>query len=244
MSGLPCVLVSIVIVVTIVTVVGHGIWVLLAALFGGSARRVTQTCVFCGRTTPASDAHCQWCAKDITTLLARELNDLEGCRRQIQRLRRKRTLDPEMLEQVLCQVDDYRQELLHPNRKPGSVPVAALIMGDEVAQRLERPEAAPPTVERGPETPLPVVPVAPVAPATGDDLANRPPELYEAVKIPAKPSGAGDIEAGGIYEVAGSSAPVASAGPGASEVERMATPSRGGEPDQPATPFLPATRRR
>ena len=63
MPDLPLVLFVIFVVLTIVTLVGHGIWVLLAALFGGGRETPSQTCGFCGRSTPANRNRCDWCGK-------------------------------------------------------------------------------------------------------------------------------------------------------------------------------------
>ena len=54
------------VLLTVVTLVGHGIWVLLATL----CRAVSDTpipprrkCVFCGRDTSAEGSRCDWCGR-------------------------------------------------------------------------------------------------------------------------------------------------------------------------------------
>jgi len=101
MRDFPAVLFVIAIVLTIVTLVGHGIWVLLAAIFGGGRKTPRQTCAFCGRSTPVSHDRCDWCGKDLASLTARELSDLEAVRRQLQRFRQKGTLKPQVVDRLL-----------------------------------------------------------------------------------------------------------------------------------------------
>ncbi len=46
MPNLPIVLFVIFIVLTMVTLVGHGIWVLIAAVFGSGKKNPSRTCPF------------------------------------------------------------------------------------------------------------------------------------------------------------------------------------------------------
>jgi hypothetical protein len=146
MPDLPLVLFVIFVVLTIVTLVGHGIWVLLAALFGGGRQPPSQTCGFCGRTTPANRDRCDWCGKDLTSFMAAELSDLEAVRRQVQRLRQKGAIKPQAAERLLGRVQKYRQQLLYPAAEkpvaPPARPTAAACS-----------EAAKPSA---PPSPLPV----------------------------------------------------------------------------------------
>jgi hypothetical protein len=52
------VLVGLIVVLTVVTLVGHGIWVLLAAVFGAGRARQIRRCVFCKQEVSASATHC------------------------------------------------------------------------------------------------------------------------------------------------------------------------------------------
>ena len=130
-----------VIVLTIITFVGHGIWVLLAAIFGGGRKKPSQTCAFCGRVTPATHDRCEWCNKDLTSLTARELSDLEAVRRQLQRFRQKGTLKPKVVDRLLVRLKDYRQGLLYPVAEKPAEPVLAAVIVEEV--KPSRPVVAP-----------------------------------------------------------------------------------------------------
>ena len=186
MYGLPCALLAILLALALVTLVGHGIWVLLATIFGGGKKRLSESCMFCGRSTPVGSEHCEWCGRDLAGLLGRELRDLESCRRQLQRLGKKRVLEPEILERLRGELDAYRQELLSPARKPIIQPVAAVIVEDGAVPPGEtRPRVAQPGEGRKAEKPVPLVapisaaaavapqpvpPVAPITPITSDTV--------------------------------------------------------------------------
>lgn len=91
MDALPfivLVLGVITLVLGVITVLGHGIWLVLAAVFGGG-RKPRRKCVYCGRLTPPSGSHCEWCGKDLTTPLSAELADIEAVFRQLRRLSAK-----------------------------------------------------------------------------------------------------------------------------------------------------------
>ena len=53
----PLIVLTVVLVIlAVVTLVGHGIWMILAALFGGGrAHAPSQPCVFCGTPTPGAE---------------------------------------------------------------------------------------------------------------------------------------------------------------------------------------------
>ena len=147
MNDLPIVLFVIAIVLTIVTLVGHGIWVLLAAIFGGGRKKPSQTCPFCGRSTPAGHDRCDWCGKDLASPMARELSDLEAVRRQLQRFREKGTLKPQVVDRLLGRLQDYRQQLLQPAAAKRAAPIVAAVI-------LEEAEPGRPAARRRP-CPLP-----------------------------------------------------------------------------------------
>ena len=149
MQVLIQVLLVIGLVLGVITVVGHGLWVLLAAIFGGAPRQTDDqgvcVCVFCGRTISRGEPRCGWCGRDLCSKLAREFatckqsiascnvgGDLGGCRRR--RLRN------------CARVQRDHQELLHPAAKQPVVahPVAA----QEVVHALESPQtpAASPAI--------------------------------------------------------------------------------------------------
>ncbi len=169
-NDLPIVLFVIAIILLIVTLVGHGIWVLLAAIFGGGRKKPTQTCPFCRRSTPLDRDRCDWCGKDLASPMARELSDLDVVRRQLQRFREKGTLTPQVADRLLRQLQDYRQQLLQPAAARRAAPIAAAVILEEAekGQSSAAPSALPPAVPRPeavrpavPQTPVPVHPPAP-----------------------------------------------------------------------------------
>ncbi len=146
MLNLPFVLVVLAIIVTIVTLVGHGIWVLLATIFGGGRKKASQNCPFCGHSTPADRERCDWCGKQLTNPAAKELNDLAAVRRQLQRFRQNGTLKPEAVDRLLDRLQTYRQRLLQPAEEKRAAPVVAALIVEE--PEPERTSAAPPVVPR------------------------------------------------------------------------------------------------
>ena len=146
MPDLPIVLFVIFIVLTMVTLVGHGIWVLLAALFGGGTKNPGRACPFCARLTPESHDRCDWCGKDLAGSMARELNDLDVLGRHLQRFRQRGKLEPEAVDRLLSQLQEYRRQLLHPAEKRAAQTVAALIIEEA---EPERPIVAPPATPVG-----------------------------------------------------------------------------------------------
>ena len=168
MNDLPIVLAVIAIVLTIVTFVGHGIWVLLAAIFGGGGKKPSQTCPFCRRSTPASHDRCDWCSKDLASPMARELSDLEVVRRQLQRFRENGTLAPQVVDRLQGRLQNYRQQLLHPAAGKHAAPVVAAVILEQAAP--SRPAAAPT-----------VLPTAVHGQARKPDVLNAPAVVPTAV---------------------------------------------------------------
>jgi hypothetical protein len=112
------------IVLTLVTLVGHGIWVLLAWLFGALAaaepaeppvaaidRR--RRCPQCHRLLLPGQATCAVCDPQSVGRAA-ELKDLEATARQTARFREDGTLDPALGERVLALVEARRRHLTEP----------------------------------------------------------------------------------------------------------------------------------
>ncbi len=123
-------LIVLAIVLGVITLVGHGIWVLLALIFGGGKRPAENAalCVFCGHHTPTADPRCQWCGRELHTVAADELRDLAAVERQLLRWRQTGRLTSKEYERLLDRVRGYRDGLLRP----------------AVARQEERPAAAPP----------------------------------------------------------------------------------------------------
>ncbi len=171
MWDLPAVLLVIAIVLTIVTLVGHGIWALLAAIFGAGRKKPGQTCAFCGRLTPAGYDRCDWCGKDLATPKARELSDLEAVLRQLWRFREKGTLKPRVVDRLLYRLQEYRQQLLVPAAEKRAAPIVTAVVVEEVEPG--RPAALPPALPPAVTSPEAVSPSVPQSPLPAHDPTPR-----------------------------------------------------------------------
>src|SRR5262249_19732876 len=118
MIDLCSLLVGLCIVITLVTVVGHGLWVFFATIWGAlrgevptqappprhrpravvSARRILE-CLRCGEPVPAGSTDCPRCGLDLEGLVAGELTDLEAVARQLERFRRSRAMPDHQLDE-------------------------------------------------------------------------------------------------------------------------------------------------
>jgi hypothetical protein len=148
------VLVAIGVLLTVVTLVGHGIWLLLAALFGSGRDPADPTkikCIRCGRQTSIASPRCDWCEALIRPSV--EGADLDAFERQLRRFRESGTLDPTEVEHLLAKVRDYRCQLQAP--RPS-----------ETASKAPTPEIVAARVVEEPVVRRPVVtqPVRPVTP--------------------------------------------------------------------------------
>ncbi len=130
--------VAIFMVLGLITVLGHGIWVMLAAMFGQKKSAPnTNKCAFCG--LDSVDRHrCQWCGRDLTTPLAAELADLDALKRQLQHFREKGALAPAEVDRLLIQISSYRLQSLSPRQK-----AVAFVMPLAGEPQIAVPVAAP-----------------------------------------------------------------------------------------------------
>ncbi len=90
MHDLMNALIVLVIALGVITLVGHGIWALLAMIFSGGKRPAgnVAVCAFCGRSTSAGEPRCDWCGRELHNPAADEFRDLAAVERQLQRWRR------------------------------------------------------------------------------------------------------------------------------------------------------------
>src|SRR5437016_669774 len=88
--GLLCFVILMAVVLAMVTVVGHGLWMMFAAMFGSAprepkrerhARRGDRACLGCGETVSWDDERCPACGLDPDSGAADELRDLEATAR-------------------------------------------------------------------------------------------------------------------------------------------------------------------
>ncbi len=173
---------GILIVLGLVTVVGHGIWVMLAAIFGGPKGKEVGKCVFCGRASHDGQL-CEWCGRDLTTPLAAELADLEVVRRQLQRFRAGGTLAPQAVDRLVEHLNNYRRQLLAP--KSAQVPLMAEILPEEPVSTAP---AAPLVTPRPSPVPRPAPPVVDLHPAETYEVIDAKPQAAAGSVPPAEPA--------------------------------------------------------
>ena len=103
------------VVLAIVTLVGHGIWVFLAFVFGSRRnKRKTRSCPFCGKNISARDDLCMWCMRDLNTLLAAEISDIDAMLRQLKRLQQQNILQDEVVDKLSQRLKSHKEQLLRP----------------------------------------------------------------------------------------------------------------------------------
>ena len=137
MELLP-VLTGVLVAVATITVVGHGIWVLLArlsrALMAPEDKyppAKIEPCLFCNQPTPAGQHYCQWCNANLRSVEASYLSDLKAAQRSVKHLRDNAILDVKAADDLLEMLRGCRGKLLaaraavKPIRAPTAVPAAA-----------------------------------------------------------------------------------------------------------------------
>jgi hypothetical protein len=139
--GLLCFLIGTALVLAVVAVIGHGIWVMVAAIFSGgsrrraidgdrpSRRRAFQPCVGCGEKMSSDDYDCPACGLDPDSDAADELKDLDAAERTIDRLFEEGTLAAESRRQISTSIEAHRESLLPRRRrtpKPEPTPITQL----------------------------------------------------------------------------------------------------------------------
>jgi len=190
------------VVVTVVTLVGHGIWVFVAllgrAVFGSGpggrrAGRTARPCPFCGRPTPDHLERCDFCGRRLASPLAEELSDLAALERQLSRFRESGALRPDVVAKLRERVRAYRQRLLMPREEIVPVEVVREPERAEPERRkpeVVRPETAKPQAALGekppvpkPQAPKPIAP-PPIAPKP---IAPTPVAPSRPARPPRKP---------------------------------------------------------
>src|SRR5262245_55850034 len=109
----------------LVTVIGHGIWVLIAAIFralfveskapsdGAEAKRAAQ-CVVCGAVSSADDIFCHFCGQPRTS--AGPIAELALAARLLDKFLAKGRLDAETHKLVMDVIEEERARLTTPVR--------------------------------------------------------------------------------------------------------------------------------
>ena len=125
-------IVSVIFAIGIITLVGHGIWVLVAAIFRaifrepdaeraavdnrGDARTSRETrCAECGSALRDSDSFCPLCG--LSRSSARPMTDLARTARQLDKFLNQGRLDAETHKQVMSLVEEERARLIAPVRR-------------------------------------------------------------------------------------------------------------------------------
>ena len=187
-------LMALAVVLGVITLVGHGIWVLLSLIFGGGKRPTTENtalCVFCGHRTPTAEPRCEWCGRELHNPTADEFRDLAAIGRQLLRWRQSGRLSSKDFEKLNDRVRRYHDELLHPaivaqEERPAPAPavarasapaapaqteepIVAMVVSPERAQAVSQqpvavPVAKPQAAVPRPAKPQAVKPPKPVAP--------------------------------------------------------------------------------
>jgi hypothetical protein len=114
-------IIALLVVVGIMTLVGHGIWVLLAticrALFFDLSPPPIR-CRHCGRPAVTRDGRCRWCERPQVAAKEDEQTDLTAVTRQLRRWQSRGTLKPCTAERMLTRVDAYRRSLSEATNPP------------------------------------------------------------------------------------------------------------------------------
>jgi hypothetical protein len=194
-------------VLTAVTVVGHALWLLVAALFRGLRRPASpprrtpgppwDPCARCGLKLPWDVRDCPRCGLDRDSQIAAELADLEAMVRQLERFEKRHLLSCAEIQR-LWQVVQERQ------RRLGMAPLGPL--SAELATSIspapeELPEVLPATPARVPQGPVvepePILEVLPVQQPSEplQSGGRKPPEPHSGglrppprEAVPAAPS--------------------------------------------------------
>lgn len=192
------------IVLVVVTLVGHGLWLLFAALFRaifgreGARRSVDETrCGNCRRWTTLRLPRCEWCGH----VLLSEAAELAAFRRQLDRLAREGAIKPEAAQALVARAEELvrrKAEAAKPQPveavtrppRPGEVLVPADVAEVQPppapSPAAPVPEVRPVATPPGPAAPIAATvsgapAVAPAAPggaaATPATTASRPTTL-------------------------------------------------------------------
>lgn len=166
MEMLFSVLFSLFVTLTIVTVVGHGIWVFLEWIYRemlGIPRRAYSEvrCPFCERRTASNRDRCQWCARELDGFLASEVSDLAAFRRQVLRLESQGLLTIAEADSLRAQAEAYRQKLMGLTVERAAEPVVEAApsapvessMGAVAVEVVPEPEESTVEPEKSAEVP-------------------------------------------------------------------------------------------
>jgi hypothetical protein len=162
------ILIALLIVIALITLVGHGIWVLLAMIFralGGNAEPQSistrdsnavrpsndRQCAECGATLQIGDSFCPVCGRARSSV--KPMDDLAMTARQVDRFLNQGRLDAETHKLVMELVEEERARLIAPVRRetittrhesePQAPPAAAPVVVEPKVLAVEK------EIERG-----------------------------------------------------------------------------------------------
>ena len=190
-------LVFLFIALAIITLVGHAIWVIIAAavrlLFGPTTTRESLRipCPWCQRATSAAQPRCEWCGLAIYEGNAIRLADLAATRRQLQRWQETGRIKPEAAEKLLGTVQAERQALLElpaARHAPGAAAVSPPAESPIEAIVVEPVAAKRPAVEEPIARPAPATPPAAPKPVSKPPLAPPAAGAGPAPALPRRPA--------------------------------------------------------
>lgn len=155
---------------TIITLVGHGIWALLAftlrALFNLQEPEIKTACPHCHRQTSARREPCEWCGRPRHVAASTEMADVAAVERQLERWRTRGQLTPSEAGGLMTRVKAYQQSLA---AGASAAPLPAVPMPAAPMPAAPMP-AAPMPAATMPASPTPTAPFA--APPVQGELAR------------------------------------------------------------------------
>jgi hypothetical protein len=155
------------VVVAVVTLVGHGVWVLLAticrALFAGF-REPQIRCRHCGHNSTMTGGRCQRCGPSLCSPPADEQADLAAVTRQLERWQSRGVVKPRTVERLLNRIEAYHKSLTAAAMPPKKVETVEPVLAEIVEPKpaTTTPVRVPPPRRTAPK----LAPTLPVAPAT------------------------------------------------------------------------------
>ena len=183
---------AILLALTILTVVGHALWVFARAIlrialgkppFGDTRDQVK--CGHCGRWTHESCRRCDICGRELRSPIKVELEDLDAVERQLERFEADKALDAQTTAALHQALRERRQHLRRPS--PPKVPERPVMSAATPQAAPERPQQQEPIVlaEAVREVEIPGGD-APAARETAAAAAQSPPAT--PVIAPPKPA--------------------------------------------------------
>lgn len=164
-------LLVLILVVAVITLAGHGIWVvaalILRGMFGGVGQREPgrQTCPRCGVHFGWAQTHCPSCGLNINGALAVELRKLDRVAHSIQCLIDADTLSKSQAEEIYKKIEERQDALLHRRRRVAKQRGAETTRADWSAELSAAAAAHAPLASNVVERPVADMATAPAQPA-------------------------------------------------------------------------------